>query len=354
MKRALVIPCLACLCGVVLAACGGKPASTSETTPGGGVRRQASGPEPGGEYPRPAKPSRSYTIGVVVPHLSNPHFVGQAYGYIDEAAALGAKVTLFEAGGYQYLDRQISQVEDLVASKVDAIILVAINGPGTSGAVERAVAAGIPVINCNVMTDSPHVVTRVRSDDEVIGRMQADFMGQTLNGKGNVVMLRGAPGTSWAEIRGNVFKKVMAEKYPGVRILGEQYSQSTPSDGLRLMEDFLQTYPDISGAYNGSDTTAIGAAQAILASGKRGTVVTATDFQVDTERFMREGLITATVLQQTVVIGRWGVRAAINHLEKRDVPTVLSTPLLLATKDSLDSIDMRGVRAPEGWKPPAR
>ena len=45
---------------------------------------------------------------------------------------------------------------------------------------------------------------------------------------------------------------------------------------------------------------------------------------------------------------------AINHLEKRGVPTVLSTPLLLATKDSLDSIDMRGVRAPEGWKPPSR
>jgi ABC-type sugar transport system substrate-binding protein len=355
MKRALVIACLAFLCAIVLTGCGGRPTtSTSEATTGGEDRRQPSGPEPGSEYPRPVKPSRSYTVGVVVPHLSNPHFVGQAYGYIDEAAALGAKVTLLEAGGYQYLDKQISQVEDLIASKVDAIILVAINGPGTVGVVERAIAAGIPVINCNVMTDSPKVVARIRSDDEVIGRMQADFMGQTLKGKGNVVMLRGAPGTSWAELRGNAFKNVMAGKYPGVKVVGEQYSQSTPADGLRLMEDFLQTYPEISGVYNGSDSTAIGAAQAILAAGKRATVVTTTDFQADTETFMREGLITATVLQQTVVIGRWGVRAAINHLEKRDVPTVLSTPLLLATKDSLDSIDMRGVRAPEGWKPPAR
>lgn len=354
MNRALAIPCLACLCGLVLTGCSGRPPSTSEADQGAGVRRRASGPEPGGEYPRPAKPSRSYTIGVVIPHLSNPHFVGQAYGYIDEAGALGAKVTLLEAGGYQYLDKQISQVEDLVASKVDAIILVAINGPGTVGAVDRAVAAGIPVINCNVMTDSPDVVARIRSDDEAIGRMQADAMGQSLNGKGNVVMLRGAPGTSWAEMRGNAFKAVLAEKFPAVKILGEQYSQSTPADGMRLMEDFLQTYSDISGVYNGSDSTAIGAAQAILASGKSGTVVTTTDFQVDTEKFMREGLITATVLQQTVVIGRWGVRAAINHLEKRDVPTVMSTPLLLATKNSLDSIDMRGVRAPDGWKPPSR
>src|SRR5207253_4710171 len=121
----------------------------------------------------------------------------------------------------------------------DAIILAAISGPGTVSVVEQAVAAGIPVINVNVMTDSDKVVTRIRSDDDVIGRMQADFMGDRLKGGGNVVMLRGAPGTSWAEIRGNAFKTQLA-KYPSMKILGEQYSQSTPADGLRLMEDFLQ------------------------------------------------------------------------------------------------------------------
>ena len=315
--------------------------------PGGAVIEQ------GGDYPRPPKPTVQYTIGVVLPHLSNPHFVGQAYGYIDEAEQLGAEVTLFEAGGYQYLDKQVSQVEDLVASKVDAIILVAINGPGTIGAVEHAVAAGIPVINCNVMTDSERVVTRIRSDDDVIGRMHGDFMGQALQDGGNVVMLRGAPGTSWAEHRGNAFKETISEKYPNVNILGEQYSQSTPAEGLRLMEDFMQTFPQIDGVFNGSDTTAIGAAQAILASGNEGsTVITATDFQKDSENFMREGVLTMAVLQQTVTIGRWGIRAAINHLEGRPVPQTMFTPLLLVTKDSLDSVDMSTVREPSGWTPP--
>ena len=311
--------------------------------------------EPGDEYPRPPKPSKQYTIGVLVPHLSNPHFVGQAFGYIDEGQKLGAKMILLEAGGYQYLDKQVSQMEDLIASKVDAIVLVAVNGPGTVGAVEHAVSAGIPVINCNVMTDSDKVVTRVRSDDEIIGQMQGDFMGQALKGKGNVVMLRGAPGTSWAENRGNAFKKRLAEKFPNVKVVGEQYSQSTPADGLKLMEDFMQTYPQIDGAYNGADTTAVGAAQAVLAAGKKGKVViTTTDFQADTEKFMREGVITAAVVQQTVIIGRWGIRATINHLEKRPVPKALWTPLLLVSKDNVGSVDMRGVRAPEGWKPPTR
>ncbi len=311
--------------------------------------------EPGDEYARPAKPAKQYTLGVLLPQLSNPHFVGQAYGYIDEAEKLGARVILFDAGGYQYLDRQISQMEDLIASKVDAIILVAVNGPGTVGAVERAVAAGIPVINCNVMTTSDKVVTRVRSDDEIVGQMQADFMGQALKGEGKVVMLRGAPGTSWAENRGNAFKKRLAEKFPKVAVIGEQYSQSTPADGLKLMEDFLQTFPQVDGAYNGADTTAIGAAQAVLASGKKGKItVTATDFQVDTEKFIRDGVMSATVAQQTVIIGRWGVRAAINTLEKRNVPKELWTPLLLVNSQNIDKLDVSTLRAPVGWKPPTR
>jgi len=170
-----------------------------------------------------------------------------------------------------------------------------------------------------------------------------------------VVMLRGAPGTSWAEIRGNAFKKRVAEKYPNIKILGEQYSQSTPADGLKLMEDFLQTYPQIDGVYNGADTTAVGAAQAIIAAKKQGKIVmTATDFQPDTEKFVREGVITGSVLQQAVTMGRWGVRAAVNYLEKRPVPPQMFTAQVMATKENLGSLDLSGVRAPDGWKPPAR
>jgi ABC-type sugar transport system substrate-binding protein len=309
----------------------------------------------GDEYARPAKPAKQYTIGVLLPQLSNPHFVGQAYGYIDEAEKLGAKVIMFDAGGYQYLDRQISQLEDLIASKVDAIIIVAVNGPGTADAVDRAVAAGIPVVNCNVMTGSDKVASRIRSDDEIVGQMQADFMGQALKGDGKVVMLRGAPGTSWAENRGNAFKKRLADKFPKVSVVGEQYSQSTPADGLKLMEDFLQTFPQIDGVYNGADTTAIGAAQAVLAAGRAGKVaITATDFQIDTEKFIRDGVMSATVAQQTVIIGRWGVRATINLLEKRDVPKALWTPLLLVSAANINNLDLSTLRAPSGWKPPTR
>ena len=143
------------------------------------------------ELPRPPKPDKKYTIGVLLPHLANPHFVAQAYGYYDEAEQLGAELVLFECGGYEYVEVQVQQMEDLVAMGVDAIILVSVDLTGTIAAVDAAVEAGIPVVNVNVMTDAETVSARVRSPDKIIGRLQAEYHAEKLGGKGNVLMMVG-------------------------------------------------------------------------------------------------------------------------------------------------------------------
>jgi ABC-type sugar transport system substrate-binding protein len=302
-------------------------------------------------YPRPAKPSKSYTIGVLVPQLTNPHFLGQAYGYMDEAERLGARVILHDAGGYQYVDKQIAQMEDLIASKVDAICLVATSGPGTVPVVDRAAAAGIPVVNVNVMTTNEKVAIRIRSDDTVIGEAMAKFLHERLK-KGSVVMQSGPAGASAFELRAKSFRAWIEKNSPGIKILGERHSLNTPDQGLKNMEDFLQTFPQIDAVYNSADFVAIGAAQALKAAGKAGKVMIVTaDFQPDTERMVREGVVTQAVVQQPVTMGRWAIRAAINVLEKREVPKLLYTPILSVTKDNIAQVDLSTVRAPAGWKP---
>ncbi len=292
-------------------------------------------------YPRPPKPAKQYTIGLSVPQLNNPHFVNELYGYMDEAEKLGVNLVVVEAGGYQRIDRQVSQIEDLIAHKVNAIIMSATSSSGTVGVVERAISLGIPVSTSASTVDTNKITTWVRSDDETIGHMQAEYMGKALNGRGNVVMLPGPPGVMWAERRRNAFRKRIAEKFPGIKIIGEQYSESSPVEGLRIMEDFLQTFSNIDGVYNGADTTAIGAAQTITAAGKSGKIViTTTDFQPDTVNFLRRGTISAMVVQQAVLIGRFGIRAAVNNLEGRAVPKQILIPPVLVTKDDLAKIDL--------------
>jgi ABC-type sugar transport system substrate-binding protein len=302
---------------------------------------------------RPDRPSKSYRVGVLEPNMSIPHFVAQAYGFADEAEKLGLKVIMYDAGEHKNVAKQVSQMEDLIANKVDVICLV----PGTNvtamAQIDQAIAAGIPVVNVNIMSDHPKVLGRIRSDDYEQGRLQGEFMVKALNGAGNVVMMSGVSGNSAFINRAKGFQDYVA-KHPGIKILSEQWTPNATDRGLKLMEDWSQTFPKIDAVYTGADRLAIGAAQALLAQGKKPgqVVITTVDYNDDTERLVREGWISAATAQTPVLMGRWGIRVAVAALEKKPIPEKLFTPIYVVTKDTADKVDISAVRQPKGWRPP--
>ncbi len=302
---------------------------------------------------RPPKPAKSYRIGVLEPNMAIPHFVAQAYGFVDEAEKLGAKVILYDAGEHKNVAKQVSQMEDLIANKVDAICLV----PGTTATavaqVDQALAAGIPVVNVNIMSDNPKVVGRIRSDDYEMGRLQGEFIVKALKGNGTVVMLSGVSGNSAFIMRAKGFQEYVA-KHPGIKVLSEQWTPNATDKGLKTMEDWSQAFPKIDAVYSGADRLAIGAVQALLAQGKKPgqVVVTTIDYNDDTERLVREGWISAAMVQTPVLMGRWGIRVALLALEKKPIPDKLLTPTYVVTKENADSVDITAVRQPKGWRPP--
>ncbi len=302
---------------------------------------------------RPPKPAKSYRIGVLEPNMAIPHFVAQAYGFVDEAEKLGAKVILYDAGEHKNVAKQVSQMEDLIANKVDAICLV----PGTTATavaqVDQALAAGIPVVNVNIMSDNPKVVGRIRSDDYEMGRLQGEFIVKALKGNGTVVMLSGVSGNSAFIMRAKGFQEYVA-KHPGIKVLSEQWTPNATDKGLKTMEDWSQAFPKIDAVYSGADRLAIGAVQALLAQGKKPgqVVVTTIDYNDDTERLVREGWISAAMVQTPVLMGRWGIRVALLAIEKKPIPDKLLTPTYVVTKENADSVDITAVRQPKGWRPP--
>ena len=302
---------------------------------------------------RPDRPAKSYRIGVLEPNMAIPHFVAQAYGFADEAEKLGAKVIMYDAGEHKNVAKQVSQMEDLIANKVDVICIV----PGTNvtamAQIDQAIAQGIPVINVNIMSDNPKVLARIRSDDYEMGLLQGEFIVKALNGKGNVVMMSGVSGNSAFINRAKGFQEYVA-KHPGIKVLSEQWTPNATDRGLKLMEDWSQTFPKIDAVYSGADRLAIGAAQAMRAQGKKPgeVVITTVDYNDDTERFVREGWISAAMAQSPVTMGRWGIRAAMLALAKQPVPDKLLTPTYVITKDNADTVDIGAIRQPKGWRPP--
>lgn len=308
------------------------------------------------DLPRPPKPEKSYTIGVALPQM-NPHFLGHAYGYFSEGEALGVKIILFEAGGYANIDRQVQQIEDFISMGVDAIIICATSLEGTVAIVDEAVAAGIPVINTNVMTGSKNVATRIRSDDSYIGQLQAEYMAKKLNGKGKVIMISGPAGTSWAMERGAGFRTTIEKNFPDIEILDERFCESTPAVGLALMDDMLIAYPNIDGVMTGGAILGLGVAEAIFEAGKSGQiVVTTADFSEDVIESIKEGKLTATATQSPCLMGAWAVRAAVMLLEGREeeVAERYWTPVTVVDKSNIDDLSQFvGIAYPSpGWKLP--
>lgn len=306
------------------------------------------------EFERPAKPPKKYTIGVLLPMLANPHFVAQAYGYYDEAEQLGAEVVLFECGGYANFDKQIQQMEDLISMPVDAICLVAAEGNATAPAVDKAVAAGIPVVNVNVLTNNDKVVARIRSDDLEVGGMEAKYHGEKLNGKGNVLMINGVPGATWAVGRAQGYRDYVKANYPDIKILDERWCDNDPAAALKEMDDALQVYGDqIDAVYCPGEIFAKGIVQAIESAGKTGKIiVTAVDPSKDGVALIKEGKIDAMVVQSSVGQGRWGIRAAIMALEGNadQLTKRYWTPINMVTADNVDDFVFEDKSMPaEGW-----
>jgi ABC-type sugar transport system substrate-binding protein len=285
--------------------------------------------------------------------MAIPHFVAQAYGFADEAEKLGAKVIMYDAGEHKNIAKQVSQMEDLITNKVDVICIV----PGTNvtamAQIDQAIAQGIPVINVNIMSDNPKVLGRIRSDDYEMGLLQGEFIVKALKGNGNVVMMSGVSGNSAFINRAKGFQEYVA-KHPGIKVLSEQWTPNATDRGLKLMEDWSQTFPKIDAVYSGADRLAIGAAQAMRAQGKKPgeVVITTVDYNDDTERFVRDGWISAAMAQSPVTMGRWGIRAAMLALAKQPIPDKLLTPTHVITKENADTVDIGAIRQPKGWRPP--
>jgi ribose transport system substrate-binding protein len=305
------------------------------------------------EIPRPPKAEKPYRVGVLEPNMSVPHFVAQAYGFVDEAEQLGMRVLLYDAGEHRNVHRQVNQMEDLIANRVDAIAFV----PGTTvtamAQIDAAVAAGIPVINVNIMSDNQKVLGRIRSDDYEMGRQQGEFTAKHLKGEGNVVMLSGPAGNSAMIFRAKGFRDAVA-KYPGIKILSEHWTPTATDRAIKVVEDWTQTFPKIDAVFCGADRLAIGAAQAFRAQGRKpgDVIITTVDYNDDTERFILEGWISAAMAQTPVLMGRWGMRAALMAIRKQQVPNTVYTPTYVITKDNTDKVDISAIRNPKGWRPP--
>ena len=256
-----------------------------------------------------------------------------------EAVAKADGASLLWNSAHSDVNSQISQIQQFINRKVDAIIIAAVNSSTLGPQVAAAKAAGIPVITVN-LTVTPSTqkdaVSYVGPDDVKAGEQEAQALVSAIGGKGGVVVLQGPLGQSGEIDRTKGIQNVLA-KNPGVKLLAMQPGNWTRNQAYSIMQDWLSRYgSQIAGVISENDDMAIGALQAMREKGLAGKIpVSGVDGIKDGMREVREGNEIETNLQDGPLELGMAVQVAVDHIQGKPVPAVAMFVMPEITKSNV-------------------
>lgn len=254
-----------------------------------------------------------------------------------EARADEKNITLIVNDAQRTAEKQVQQIETFIAQKVDAIILNPCEVEASSPAIEKARAAGIPIINVNSET-SAKPDGFAGSKDEESAQIAMEHIAKLLNGKGNIVIMDGYMGQA-AQIKRAAGAKEILNKYPEIKVLAEQTAEWDRAKGMSLMENWIQSYGDkINAVFAHNDEMGMGALQALeQAKMKDKVIVVSIDAIADALQAVKDGRLNATVFQDARGQGEGAIDMAIQLAQKQPVEKKeVFIPFQLVTKENVD------------------
>ncbi len=227
-------------------------------------------PNDNANQPAPADNSdKQLVVGFSQMENNSPWRIAETQSIKDEAEKRGVKLVYTDA--QSQTSKQISDVEDMIAQKVDYILLAPREFEGLAPALEAAKEAGIPVIlidRAAAGVAGEDYVTLIASDFVDEGKRVAEWVAEKTGGKANIVELTGTAGSSVAIDRANGFLEGI-KAYPDMKIIASQTGDFARAKGQSVMENIIQAKGDeITAVYAHNDEMAIGAIQALKAAGR--------------------------------------------------------------------------------------
>ena len=257
-----------------------------------------------------------------------------------ETERLGGTYVELDARGD--VDTQVSQFQQVIAQDVDGIFVFALDPGSVQPALERAKAAGIPVVTIDLNFESAAAIGAF--DSQILQRRdEAAFLGaqemaKRVESGAEVATIDFAvqvPSIVYSIERGTFW----AEQF-GLTVVGKA---SNPSDdiagGERAMTELLGNYPDIAGVIGYNDPSAIGAAAAARAQGKEGLVFGGQNGGSDALEAIRAGRLSYTAKLDPPSMGKFAAWGLYNLLQGKEVPkTVKAEAPEIVTEDNVDSV----------------
>lgn len=294
--------------------------------------------------------SEKLTVAVIPKGTTHEFWKSIHAGAIKAQRELG-DVEIIWKGPLKEDDReeQLQIVETFISSRVSAIVLAPLDDRSLVRPVQDARAQGIPTVVIDSDLQGDNQISFVATDNYKGGVLAAERIGELLNGKGKLIVLRYAEGSASTANREQGFLDTITAKYPGIDILSDnQYAGATTETGYRAAENLLNRFAEVDAVFTPNESSTFGFLRALQARGLAGKIIFV---GFDSSEKLVEALgrneLMGLVLQNPFNMGYLGVKTAVSYLRGVRVNKVIDTGVTIATPDNMDDPEIRQLLSPD-------
>jgi ribose transport system substrate-binding protein len=237
-------------------------------------------------------------------------------------------------------------VETMINRRVDAIALAPSDRSAFKIVVDRAAAAGIPVVIYDSGMDTDRYFSFVATDNRLGGRMGADRLGEILRGKGKIVMVKTTPGGASTTAREDGFREEIQQKYPQIQILDERFGMASIAQSLTVTENMLTAHPDLDGIFCSNESGTAGAAQALKARHSHVKLV-GFDSSPTLLNELKAGWIDSLVIQNPFKMGEIATSQAVMAIRRQHAEKDIFLPPRVINLSNLNDPDIQNQLHPD-------
>mgnify|MGYP003874578257 CR=1 FL=1 len=289
-------------------------------------------------------PAGKPRVALVMKSLANEFFLTMENGAKAHQRAHAAEYDLLANGIKDELDvgRQIDLVEQMIAQRVDALVIAPADSKALVPVCKKAQVAGIIVVNIDNKFDDAVLAANgvkfpfVGPDNRKGAKAVGDYLARQLKPGDKVVIIEGAPNAFNGVQRKLGFEDAM--RAAGMTIVSSQSGYWETDKANQVVAALVNEHPDLRAVLCANDSMALGAVAALRAAGKLDKVlVVGFDNIAAVQQLLKEGKVLATADQHADQLAVFGIEYALEMLRTRQAPADRETPVDLITADKLSS-----------------
>jgi len=292
----------------------------------------------------PQQPAAKPYIPVISKGFQHQFWQAVKKGSEQAATDLNVTITFEGPESEAMVDKQVEMFQTALDKKPAAICLAAVDSKAFQPLLEKAKAAGIPVVGFDSGVDSDIPVTTAATDNIAAAAMAADKMAELIGGSGEVAIIMHDQTSRTGIDRTKGFTDEIKNKYPNITIVDTQYGGGDQLKSTDLAKAIIQAHPNLKGFFGGNEGSIIGVLNGVKELSMEGKIVVigydSGQQQMDA---IRAGTEAGAITQNPIGIGYKCVEAAYKAYKGESLPKTIDTGFYWYDKTNIDDPKIQAV-----------